>query len=118
MTHGAGFSRASFSFMRVSFRRCLFALLISGSQGFKHIFTSPSSVEKEVKATRSGNARIHGMTAVTTASIAYISTQVRPLPQPYQSNPDPLSSETGSLRPIVIVRILQIRHFDRLRALL
>jgi len=37
-------------------------------QAFKHIFTSPSSVEKEAKATRSGNARIHGMTRVTTAS--------------------------------------------------
>jgi len=38
---------------------------------------SPSSVEKEPKATRSGNARIHGMTQVTAASIAYIATQVR-----------------------------------------
>jgi hypothetical protein len=46
-------------------------------QGYKHIFTSPSSVEKEPKATRSGNARIHGMTRVTAASIAYIATQVR-----------------------------------------
>jgi len=46
-------------------------------QGFKHIFTSPSSVENEAKATRSGNARIHGMTRVTTASIAYTATQVR-----------------------------------------
>ena len=45
-------------------------------QAFKHIFTSPSSVEKEAKATRSGNARIHGMTRVTTASLAYIATQV------------------------------------------
>jgi len=45
-------------------------------QGYKHIFTSPSSVEKEPKATRSGNARIHGMTQVTPASIAYIATQV------------------------------------------
>lgn len=45
-------------------------------QGYKHIFTSPSSVEKEPKATRSGNARIHGMTHVTPASIAYIATQV------------------------------------------
>jgi hypothetical protein len=45
-------------------------------QGYKHIFTSPSSVEKEAKATRSGNARIHGMTQVTPASIAYVSTQV------------------------------------------
>jgi hypothetical protein len=30
-----------------------------------------------MKATRSGNARIHGMIAITTASIAYIATQVR-----------------------------------------
>lgn len=46
-------------------------------QGFKHVFTSPSSVDKEPKATRSGNARIHGMISVTLASIAYIATQVR-----------------------------------------
>jgi hypothetical protein len=45
-------------------------------QAFKHIFTSLSSVEKEPKATRSGNARIHGMTKVTAASIAYVATQV------------------------------------------
>jgi len=44
---------------------------------YKHIFTSPSSVDKEPKATRSGNARIHGMTAVTLPSIAYVATQVR-----------------------------------------
>jgi len=44
---------------------------------YKHVFTSPSSVEKEPKATRSGNARLHGMTQVTPASIAYIATQVR-----------------------------------------
>lgn len=50
------------------------SLLVSA---YKHIFTSPSSVEKEPKATRSGNARIHGMTEVTPASIAYIATQVR-----------------------------------------
>ncbi|KAG6904064.1 hypothetical protein DXG01_012839, partial [Tephrocybe rancida] len=43
---------------------------------FKHIFTSPSSVEKENKATRSGNACIHGMVSVTPASIAYVATQV------------------------------------------
>jgi hypothetical protein len=48
-------------------------------QAYKHIFTSPTSVEKEVKATRSGNARIHGMTRVTTASLAYVATQVRPV---------------------------------------
>lgn len=45
-------------------------------QAFQYIFTSPSSVDKEPKATRSGNARIHGMTQVTPASIAYIATQV------------------------------------------
>ncbi|KAG1879453.1 hypothetical protein C8R48DRAFT_767706 [Suillus tomentosus] len=32
--------------------------------GFKHVFTSPSSVEKEPKATRSGNAYLHGMKQV------------------------------------------------------
>ena len=31
-------------------------------QAYKHVFTSPSSVDKEPKATHSGNARIHGMT--------------------------------------------------------
>jgi hypothetical protein len=45
-------------------------------QGFKHIFTSPSSVDDEPKATRSGNARLHGMTHVTPASLAYVFTQV------------------------------------------
>ncbi|KIJ91734.1 hypothetical protein K443DRAFT_685762 [Laccaria amethystina LaAM-08-1] len=48
-------------------------------KSFKHIFTSPSSVEKEAKATRSGNARLHGMTSVTPASITYVATQVRHL---------------------------------------
>jgi hypothetical protein len=48
----------------------------NGAQAYKHIFTSPSSVDQEPKATRSGNARIHGMTRVTPASIAYIATQV------------------------------------------
>ena len=33
-------------------------------------------MEKEPKATRSGNARIHGMTQVTPGSIAYVATQV------------------------------------------
>jgi hypothetical protein len=45
-------------------------------KAYKHVFTSPSSVEKVAKATRSGNARIHGMKSVTPASIAYIATQV------------------------------------------
>lgn len=46
-------------------------------QTFKHIFTSPSSAEQEAKATRSGNARIHGMTRVTYGSLAYVATQAR-----------------------------------------
>ncbi|RXW16683.1 hypothetical protein EST38_g9172 [Candolleomyces aberdarensis] len=45
--------------------------------GFKHIFTSPSSVTGEERATRSGNAAIHGMKRVTTASLAYVATIVR-----------------------------------------
>ncbi|KAG6911070.1 hypothetical protein DXG01_004585 [Tephrocybe rancida] len=44
---------------------------------YKYIFTSPSSVNKEPRATKSGNARIHGMTRVTPASIAYVAAQVR-----------------------------------------
>ncbi|KAG2091808.1 uncharacterized protein F5147DRAFT_748065 [Suillus discolor] len=44
---------------------------------YKHVFTSPSSVKKEPKATRSGNAHLHGMTSVTITSIAYITTQVQ-----------------------------------------
>ncbi|KAF8833497.1 hypothetical protein BDN67DRAFT_992828 [Paxillus ammoniavirescens] len=38
-------------------------LLCSGLlvSAFKHIFTSPSSVDQEPKATRSGNAHIHGI---------------------------------------------------------
>ncbi|KAG2059901.1 hypothetical protein BDR06DRAFT_873106 [Suillus hirtellus] len=42
---------------------------------FKHVFTSPSSVDKELKATRSGNAYLHGMKSVTKGSVAYIATQ-------------------------------------------
>ncbi|KAH7917440.1 hypothetical protein BV22DRAFT_1052428 [Leucogyrophana mollusca] len=44
---------------------------------FKHTFTSPSSVDQEPKATRSGNAHIHGMHSVTKPSIAYVATQTR-----------------------------------------
>ncbi|KAG6904683.1 hypothetical protein DXG01_008119, partial [Tephrocybe rancida] len=43
---------------------------------YKFMFTSPSSVDKDPKATRSGNARLHDMTSVTPASIAYIATQI------------------------------------------
>ncbi|EGO04518.1 hypothetical protein SERLA73DRAFT_44218, partial [Serpula lacrymans var. lacrymans S7.3] len=43
---------------------------------FKHIFTLLSSINEEPKATRSENACIKGMHAVTRASIAYMATQV------------------------------------------
>ena len=45
-------------------------------KAYRHIFTSPSSASKEPRATRSGNARIHGMKQVTTPSIAYAATLV------------------------------------------
>ncbi|KAG1765872.1 hypothetical protein EV702DRAFT_1182401 [Suillus placidus] len=45
--------------------------------GFKHIFMSPSSVDKEPKATRSGNAYLHGMKSVTKGSLAYVATQIQ-----------------------------------------
>ncbi|KIM56133.1 hypothetical protein SCLCIDRAFT_29841 [Scleroderma citrinum Foug A] len=44
---------------------------------YKHIFTSPSSVDQEPKATCSGNACIHGMRSTTKASLAYVTTQAR-----------------------------------------
>ncbi|KIM60075.1 hypothetical protein SCLCIDRAFT_26865 [Scleroderma citrinum Foug A] len=50
------------------------SLLISA---FKHIFTSPSSVDQELKATHSGNAHLHGVQSVTKVSIAYVATQAR-----------------------------------------
>jgi len=45
--------------------------------GIQTCLHSPSSVDKEPKATRSGNARLHNMTRTTAASVAYIATQVR-----------------------------------------
>ncbi|KAG1749281.1 hypothetical protein EDB19DRAFT_1893600 [Suillus lakei] len=45
--------------------------------GFKHVFMSPSSVDKEPKATHSSNTYLHGMKSVTKGSLAYIATQVR-----------------------------------------
>ena len=56
--------------------------LLWSKQAYKYIFMSPSSVEKEVKATQSGNAHLHGMTCITMASLAYVETQVGPATTP------------------------------------
>ncbi|KAG1823891.1 uncharacterized protein BJ212DRAFT_1444806 [Suillus subaureus] len=45
--------------------------------GFKHVFTSPSSVDKEPKATHSSNTYLHSMKSVTKGCLAYIATQVQ-----------------------------------------
>nr|VWP02191.1 Hsp70 [Ganoderma boninense] len=45
--------------------------------GFKHVFTSPSSVKDSCRSTKSSNSALHGMTKVTVASIVYIATLVR-----------------------------------------
>ncbi|KAG2047562.1 hypothetical protein BDR06DRAFT_985114 [Suillus hirtellus] len=45
--------------------------------GYKHVFISPSSVDKEPKATRSGNAYLYGMKSVTQVYLAYITMQVQ-----------------------------------------
>ncbi|KAI6017489.1 hypothetical protein EDC04DRAFT_2576705 [Pisolithus marmoratus] len=52
-------------------------LLCSGLlvSAYKHIFTSPSSVDQEPKATHSGNVCIHGMHCVTKVSIVYVAMQ-------------------------------------------
>ncbi|KAG2361772.1 hypothetical protein BDR07DRAFT_1286182, partial [Suillus spraguei] len=44
--------------------------------GFKHVFTSPSSVDNEPKAMCSGNTYLHSMKSVTKGSLAYIATQI------------------------------------------
>ncbi|KAG1734955.1 hypothetical protein EDD22DRAFT_982440 [Suillus occidentalis] len=46
-------------------------------RGFKHVFTSPSSVDKELKAMHSRNAYLHSMKSITKGSLAYIAMQVR-----------------------------------------
>lgn len=75
--HWEGLFRSALLVKVCIFPTYFFTLTIESIfQAYKHVFTSPSSVEKEPKATRSGNARIHGMTSVTTASLAYIATQV------------------------------------------
>jgi hypothetical protein len=52
-------------------------LLTNVQQAFKYVFTSPSSADQdEPRATRAGNAYIHGMSHVTEASLVYIATQV------------------------------------------
>lgn len=59
--------------------RCGRLINVPGSvifQGYKHIFTSPSSVDGQSRSTRCGNAQLHGMTAVTIPSIAYVTTLV------------------------------------------
>ena len=56
--------------------RCLVSHQFYQSKAFKHVFTSLSSVDQEPKATRSGNAQIHGMCSTTKASLAYVATQV------------------------------------------
>ncbi|KAG2070763.1 hypothetical protein BDR04DRAFT_1128370 [Suillus decipiens] len=45
--------------------------------GFKHVFTSPSSINKEPKVTHSRNAYLHGMKSVMKGSLAYISMQIQ-----------------------------------------
>ena len=50
-----------------------FSFLIKDIQAY---FYFPSSVEREAKSTRFGNAHIHGITEATPASIAYAATQV------------------------------------------
>ncbi|TFK25883.1 hypothetical protein FA15DRAFT_549324, partial [Coprinopsis marcescibilis] len=49
-------------------------------QAYLWVFICPTAArksKKSIKATKQGNAQIHGMTSVTIASIVYIATQVR-----------------------------------------
>ncbi|KAG2045801.1 hypothetical protein BDR06DRAFT_900155, partial [Suillus hirtellus] len=44
---------------------------------FKHVFMSPSLVDKEKKATWAHNAYLHDMKSITKDSLAYIATQIQ-----------------------------------------
>ena len=50
--------------------------LANCTKAYRHVFTSPSSIEKETKATYSDNACLHGMMSIMPTSIVYIATQV------------------------------------------
>ncbi|KAG2336943.1 hypothetical protein BDR05DRAFT_978646 [Suillus weaverae] len=52
-------------------------IFISSLRVSSMFFTSPSSVDREPKATHSRNAYLHGMKSVTKGSLAYIAMQVR-----------------------------------------
>lgn len=86
------------------------------NQAYKHVFTSPSSVEREPKATRSGNARLHGMTSVTIASIAYIATQVRRVRRFCMQTI--LTSTEGPVCVKLVFGVLKDRHNHRFRDVL
>jgi hypothetical protein len=75
-------------------------------QAYKHVFTSPSSVDQEPKATRSGNAQIHGMTKVTPALIANVATQVRTIMFTLYS----VFTVVGSFRVVLFSRVFADRH--------
>lgn len=56
-----------------------------------------------MKATRSGNARLHGMTRVTTASLAYVATQVCAATKSLHYSTDDI---VAPLRTLVLVGLL------------
>ena len=66
-------------------------------QDYKHIFTSPSSVDVESKGTCSSNACLHGTSTAMKALIAYIATQVSILNQVIKS----LKNQIGTFYLIV-----------------
>ncbi|KAI6035805.1 hypothetical protein EDC04DRAFT_2571344 [Pisolithus marmoratus] len=45
-------------------------------QAYRHVFTSPNSIDQELKAMQSSNVCFHGMQMVIKASVAYITIQV------------------------------------------
>jgi hypothetical protein len=99
---------------------CKFVYLVKlvFSQAYKHIFTSPSSVEKEPKATRSGNARIHGMNCVTTASIGYAATQVFFFDDALSALSLIYLLTLASFRPFFRISLLPVGYVHGFRAIL
>jgi hypothetical protein len=72
-------------------------------------------VDKEPKATRSGNAYLHGMKAVTVGSLAYVATQVR-LAFDHVFLSRYVRSDSIFIK--LVVRVFTYRHGHGLRKLL
>ena len=71
---------------------------------YRMVFLSPTAASNETsdgRSTRSGNAALHGMTAVNEASICYVAAQVRATLSYYDQTPDSLCPDLAFLCSVI-----------------